>query len=219
MLVCTLLAMPSDDIRDAARLLLVEADALRPILESAAEADFDNDTVCTGWSVRDVLSHCGAALTMVARGETHAFTPEDNERDVNFRRTWPIAEVLDELFAGYEQGAAAIDAAGGPLDGVGLGEWMHGGDVREALGAADPYASAGSDLAFGLLLERSAALGKPLIDVAIDGTRHTFGSGPPPAASLETDLETFVRLCGGRRPDPDRYTLVGAEPAELVLFS
>lgn len=198
---------------------MIEGQALRPVLEAAPDDAFDAPTVCAGWSVRDVLAHCGAALTRVAEGDVHRFTPEDNEADVAPRRAWPLDDVLAELFAGYSAAARAIDDAGGALDGVGLGEWMHGGDVREALGAERPYTSEGSDLALGLLLDRSALLGKPGVVVRIDGELHHFGRDDDVAGRLVTDLETFIRLCGNRRPNPDRYQLEGVDPAELVLFT
>jgi hypothetical protein len=44
-----------------ARLLRAEHDALLPILRRAAGPAFDRPTACPGWSVRDVLAHCGAA--------------------------------------------------------------------------------------------------------------------------------------------------------------
>ncbi len=203
--------------RPAARLLAIEARLLPPILERADAASFDRPTVCTGWSVRDVLAHCGAALTAVAAGDLHGFTPEDNQRDVQERRGWPLDEVLEELWRGYRQGAAAIHAAGGPLDGIGLGEWMHGGDVRDALGEPDAYTSDGLDLALELLTDRARATGRPAIDVRVDGRPLAYGAGPP-VGSLQTDAETYVRLCGGRRPDPARFELEGAAAADLVLF-
>ena len=49
-----------------ARLLRTEYDALLPILQRTPEPAFDRPTACPGWSVRDVLAHCGAALTRVA---------------------------------------------------------------------------------------------------------------------------------------------------------
>jgi uncharacterized protein (TIGR03083 family) len=202
--------------RPAARLLTVEALAIRPILEDLAPSQFDLPTVCTGWSVRDVLGHCAAALTMTAQGTLHDFSPEENEADVAERRSWPVEDVLDELFRGYEDASTAIDAAGGPLDGIGLGEWIHGGDVREAVGAPHPYTSEGADLAFEVMLERSNR--KPAVDVVIDGRVGRFGGEGEPAGVLRTDLETFMRLCSGRLPDPSRYELTGIEPATLVLF-
>ncbi len=205
--------------RPAARILLLEADALRPVLEAAPPEAYDRPTVCDGWSVRDVLAHCGAALTRSASGDLHGFTPEDNQADVAARRPWPLADVIGELMAGYRDAAAAIDAAGGRLDAIGLGEWVHGGDVREALGAADPYASAGAELALDLLAARSDRDGRPTLDVAVGGRRLRFGPEGEAVGELRTDVETFVRLCAGRRPDPTRYRLTGAAPADLVLFS
>ena len=207
--------------RPAALLLLIEADALRPIIEGLSEEQFDAPTVCTGWSVRDVLGHCGAALTRVVADDLHSFSPAENEIDVERRRGWPIADVLDELFRGYEAAAVEIDMAGGRLDATGLGEWMHGGDVRDAVGAANPYASEGSELAFELLLERSAGGSDPTprLEVTAGALSGRFGGEGAADGTLATDLETFVRLSGGRRPDPDRYRLRGADPGDLVLFT
>lgn len=206
-------------LRPAAEILLIEAAALRPILEAAAPDAFDRETVCTGWSVRDVLGHCGAALTRAATGDLHRFTPADNEIDVSERRGWPLADVIDELYRGYEAAARAIEAAGGRLDGIGIGEWVHGGDVREALGVGEPYASEGIELAIGLLIERSVAMGNKRLDVSVGGERYAFGSGDTPEGRVRTDAATFVRLCSGRRPDPTRYQLSGCTEADLVLFS
>jgi hypothetical protein len=35
---------------------------------------------------------------------------------------------------------------------------------------------------------------------------------------LVTDVPTLIRLCAGRRPDPVRYRLTGADPAGYHLF-
>ena len=217
--------------RDAAIILLVESEAIKPILASLEPEAFDYETVCAGWSVRDVLGHCGAALSMAVANSLHGFSPAENEVDVVERRGWPVDRVIDELFGGYASAAIEIDKAGGDLDGLGLGEWMHGGDVRSAVGAPNPYTSEGADLAFALLLDRSAAKyhaqgttsravisDKPALDVTVDGMNRRFGGGGDAVGSLTTDLETFVRLCGGRRPDPARFDLEGAPASDLVLF-
>lgn len=204
--------------RPAAEILVVEAGALRPILAEAPSSGFDLPTVCADWSVRDVLAHCGAALTATASGELHGFTPADNQRDVDERRSWPLRDVLDELFRGYQAAAVAIDAAGGRLDGIGLGEWMHGGDVREALGRSDAYVSEGIELALGLLCERSASRGRPRIDVHVSDRVLPFGTRDGAAGRVETDVATFVRLCGNRRPDLQRARFVGCGPDDFVLF-
>jgi uncharacterized protein (TIGR03083 family) len=87
-------------VRAAAQILLAEAAALPGFLDGLSNEAFDRPTVCTGWSVRDVLAHCSAALSHVAAGTVHSFSPEDNERDVETRRSWPLSDVLDELYRG-----------------------------------------------------------------------------------------------------------------------
>jgi uncharacterized protein (TIGR03083 family) len=204
--------------RPAAQLLLVEADVLPAVLDRAAAADFDRPTVCTGWSVRDVLAHCGAALSALVAGTTGTFTPEENQRDVDERASWPVERVIAELLTSYRGAADIIDAAGGPADGLGLGEWIHGGDVREPLGEPDAFASAGVELAIGLIGERSVVRSAPALDVVVDGEAVPFGTGAV-AGRLVTDRATLVRLVSGRRPDRQRFELTGSvTPDDLVLF-
>ncbi|MGH8965012.1 MAG: maleylpyruvate isomerase family mycothiol-dependent enzyme, partial [Actinomycetes bacterium] len=112
-----------------ARLLLTERDALLPLLRRTSADAFDRPTVCTDWSVRDVIAHCASALIRVATGTAHGFSPAENQADVDERRPWPIADVLAELEHAYELGAQSDAVAL-----LALGEWVHGGDIREALG-------------------------------------------------------------------------------------
>lgn len=204
--------------RPAALILLEEAVALRAVLASVPEPAFDRPTVCTGWSVRDVLAHCGAALSASAAGTQHSYSAAANQRDVDLRKHWSLTEVLSELYEGYGAAAGAIDRAGGALDGVGLGEWIHGGDVREALGASNPYTSAGVELAIPLLVERSRARSISRVEAHVDGRMLFLGTGES-VGLLTTDTETFVRLCGGRRPASNRFEVEGITQADLVLFS
>lgn len=204
----------------AARLLLAERDELLPLLRQAPAEAFGRPTVCPGWPVRDVLAHCAAALTMAAAGSLHAFTPELNEADVALRRSWPLADVLAELENSYEAAAEAMTRADGGLDGLALGEWIHGGDVREALGAPGAYASAGFGDACVLLAARSRARKTPLTEVTLPGAALTLGVAAPgrPPAHLRTAEGTLIRLYAGRPADPGSYHLTGADPAELVIF-
>jgi hypothetical protein len=48
-----------------------------------------------------------------------------------------------ELEKGYGSGAEAVTEAQGRLDGLALGERIHGEDVREALCEPEPYESVG----------------------------------------------------------------------------
>ena len=204
----------------AARLLLAERDALLPVLRRSPADAFDRPTVCTGWSVRDVLAHCGSALTRVADGTLHDFSPEANEADVAERRPWPLEAVVAELERGYAAAAPVIAAAGGGLDGIALGEWVHGGDVREPLGAPRPYESEGVEDALVLLVERSRRRAVPPTRVRLPDRELRLGvaedAGTP--AELVTDVPTLMRLCSGRHPDPARFRLAGADPSRYLLF-
>jgi uncharacterized protein (TIGR03083 family) len=203
-----------------ARLLLTERDALLAVLRRTPADAFDRPTVCAGWSVRDVLAHCGSALVRLAEGRLHAFTPELNELDVAERRGWPLEAVVAELERGYGGAAPALTAAGGRLDGVALGEWVHGGDVREALEEPAAYESAGVEDALVLLVERSRRRAVPATRVRLPDRELLLGVAGDAGqrAELVTDVPTLVRLCSGRRPDPARYRLQGADPGRYHLF-
>jgi uncharacterized protein (TIGR03083 family) len=201
-------------------LLRAEHDDLLPILHRTPEAKFSNPTACPGWSVRDVLAHCSSALHRTITGDLHAFTPEQNEVDVNERRSWPLQDVLAELATGYLGACEPIAAADGRLDGIALGEWIHGGDVRDALGEPAAYASAGYDDACALLAERTRKLAIPLVEVQIDSARLILGAPAPDRepATLRTDRSTLMRLVSGRPAQPADYELTGATAGELLVF-
>jgi uncharacterized protein (TIGR03083 family) len=202
----------------AARLLLAERDALLPILRRTPADAFDRPTVCTGWSVRDVLAHCSSALTRAAEGTLHDFSPEANEADVAERRPWPLEAVVAELERGYGAAAPVITAAGGRLDGIALGEWVHGGDVREPLGVPRAYESEGVEDALVLLVERSRRHAVPATRVRLPDRELWLGPAAGAPAELVIDVPTLVRLCSGRRPDPTRFRLDGATPDRYLLF-
>jgi uncharacterized protein (TIGR03083 family) len=203
-----------------ARLLRAEHDALLPILQRTPEPAFGRPTACPGWSVRDVLAHCGSALSRVVTGELHAFTPELNEIDVAERRAWPLARVLSELADGYLTAGPMIGGAGGRLDGIALGEWVHGGDVRAALAEPLAYESDGFGDACVLLGERSRRRSVTLVEASLPGEDLRLGVLSPgrPAAVLRTGNATLIKLFAGRPVEPGDYQLAGATPEELVIF-
>lgn len=157
---------------------------------------------------------------MTATRSWHGFSPAENQRDVDLRRDWPIEKLLDELDDGYGVTAEAATTAGGRLDGLALGEWVHGGDVRAALDLPNAYASEGGDDALVLLVERAGGADRQVPRTAVtlaDGRTLTLGSTEPPA-TLRTDPATLMRLCAGRDPDPTAYTLTGADPRAYRVF-
>ncbi len=202
------------------RLLRAEHDALLPILHRTPEPEFGRPTACPGWSVRDVLAHCSSALARVTADRLHAFTPELNEIDVAERRGWPLSAVLSELAAGYLEAGPVIGEAGGRLDGIALGEWIHGGDVRAALGEPLAYASEGFDDACALLVERTRRRGVALVEVSLPDRVLRLGVGDSgrPQATLVTGGAAMMRIFAGRPAEPSEYRLSGAAADELVVF-
>lgn len=217
------------DVRDPelpGRLLTTERDALIPLLRSRPDADFALATLaCPGWTVRDVLAHCSAALTRVVerRFEEGVFSPEANDRDIAERADWTNARVVDELERGMTEAGAAISRAGGALDAVALGEWVHAGDVRDALGVPGAYGGQRLSSALTLLtLVTRQKNHRPLhadLDDLDDPLRLGDLSGELTPARYIGDAPTLVRLYSGRPvPAGTRYELAGAEPAELNIF-
>ncbi|MFF6811208.1 maleylpyruvate isomerase family mycothiol-dependent enzyme [Streptomyces sp. NPDC012403] len=207
------------------RLLTVERDVLVPLLRGRADADFALPVVaCPGWTVRDVLAHCSAAFTRVLerRFEDGVFSPESNERDIAERAGWTNARVVDELERGMTEAGPVIARAGGALDILALGEWVHAGDVRVALGEPGAYAGAGLPYALTLLGQVTSGKGHlPLhadLDDADEPLRLGDATGERPPARYIGDGPTLVRLYAGRPVDGASYELAGAEAAELNIF-
>jgi uncharacterized protein (TIGR03083 family) len=211
---------PARDPQLPARLLRAEHDTLLPVLRRTPPDAFSRPTACPDWSVRDVLAHCAAALTRAATGRLHSFTPEQNELDVAERREWPLPDLLAELANGYLGAGPAIAAAGGKLDVIALGEWVHGGDVRDALGEQGAYASEGFGDACTLLGVWTRRREVPLVEARLPGRTLWFGAEVPgrAPAKLKTGPATLIKLFAGRPADPAGYELTGARVDELVVF-
>ncbi|MEU0911343.1 maleylpyruvate isomerase family mycothiol-dependent enzyme [Streptomyces althioticus] len=207
------------------RLLGVERDALLPLLRARGDGDFALPvTACPGWTVRDLLAHCSAALSRVveSRYEKDVFSPASNQRDIDERSGRTHAEILDELDRGMTEAGPVIAKAGGRLDAVALGEWVHAGDVRVALGEPGAYAGSGLPLALRLLAQVTGARGHvPLhadLDDADEPVRLGDVSGERPPARFIGDGPTLVRLYAGRPVDGASYELVGVDAGQLNIF-
>ncbi|NLU66119.1 maleylpyruvate isomerase family mycothiol-dependent enzyme [Streptomyces sp. HNM0574] len=215
--------MSERDPRLPGRLLLSERDTLLPLLRRLPEPAFALRTACPGWCVREVLAHCGAALVRIVEGRTEgAFGPEANAGDVAERARWPLGRVLDELERGLGEAGEVIAAADGRLDVIGLGEWVHAGDVRDALGEPGAYQGPGTGEALSLLQTVSRERGTPRVHVRLPDAPGELRFGNPvpgrPPARLESDAPTLVRLYTGRPLVGTRYRLHGAEERELVVY-
>ncbi|MEU4080614.1 hypothetical protein DEJ45_15980 [Streptomyces venezuelae] len=221
--------MCTDDKRDPwlpDRLLRTERDLLMPLLRRTPEEAYELRTACPGWTARQVLAHCGAALVRIVedRLEEGVFLPEANAGDVAEREDWPLGRILDELERGLTEAGPVIAAREDDrLDAVALGEWVHAGDVREAFGEPDAYCGAALDLALPLLSVTSRKRETPaLVGVLKEGTttRVSLGNetaGRPPA-TYKGDAATLIRIYAGRPLVRTRYELTGATEQELLIY-
>lgn len=207
------------------RLLLTERDALMPLLRKTSEGRFELRTACPGWTVRQVLAHCGAALMRIVEGrlEEGVFLPESNAADVAEREDWPLRRVLDELECGFtEAGPAIARYDDGLLDAVALGEWVHAGDVREALGEPGAYEGAGIRYALPLLEVTSGRRDTPLLHAHLTGRTATVVlgrvEGSRSVAEFHGDVATLMRIYTGRPLVGTQYRLHGATEQELLIY-
>jgi hypothetical protein len=136
------------------------------------------------------------------------------------RRPRPLPDVLAELANGYQQAGPVIADAGGKLDAIALGEWIHGGDVRAALGEPLAYASAGFEDACALLEPWARRRAIPLTEAHLPAATLMLGVAQPGrgAATLHTSPGGLMRIIAGRPVDPADYQLTGATTAELFVF-
>ncbi|MER7721029.1 maleylpyruvate isomerase family mycothiol-dependent enzyme [Streptomyces flaveolus] len=208
------------------RLLTIERDELVPLLRSRADGDFALPVkACPGWTVRDVLAHCSSALMRVveSRFEKGVFSPASNDRDIAERADWPNARIVDELERGMTEAGPVIGRAGGALDRVALGEWVHAGDVRVAFGEPGAYAGRGLPDALTLLTTVTRDLGHVPLHADLDDVDEPLKlgevSGERPPGRFIGDAPTLVRLYAGRPVDAGAgYELAGVEAAELNIF-
>ncbi|WP_345594962.1 maleylpyruvate isomerase family mycothiol-dependent enzyme [Streptomyces marokkonensis] len=208
------------------RLLATERDELVPLLRALADTDFALPVpACPGWTVRDVLAHCSAALLRVVenRFEDGVFSPESNDRDIAERADWTNARVVDELERGMTEAGPVVVRAGGALDGLALGEWVHAGDVRVALGEPGAYAGRGLPDALALLGTLTRDRGHVPLHADLDDADQPLKlgevSGERPPGRFIGDAATLLRLYAGRPlGEAAGYELAGVEEAELNLF-
>lgn len=205
-------------------LLRTERDTLLPLLRSAAARDFELRTACPGWTVRDVLAHCGSVLDRIvhSRFEPDVFSPECNDRDIAERADWTNAQVVDELERGLTDAGPVIAAAGGVRDTVALGEWVHAGDVREAWGLAGAYGGPGLPYALRLLVPRTHRRKTPLLVARLEDTGEELVLGAEQEGRApgryRGDAATLIKLYADRPLVGTRYELEGVKEAELSAF-
>ncbi|MBV2355733.1 maleylpyruvate isomerase family mycothiol-dependent enzyme [Streptomyces sp. J2-1] len=217
-------AQPARDPALPGRLFGAELESLVPVLRECPDAGFGRPVAaCPGWTVRDVLAHCSGDLTQVVNGDfgDDLGSPEANERDIAARADWPHTRIVDELEHGLRHAGPAVAAAGGPLDKVALGVWLHGGDVRDTLGVPGAYDGPGLPDALALLSRLTHERGRPLVHACFDGAGAPFVLGAPAPGvrpvRFHGDAPTLIRLCSGRATHAT-YELSGGVAEALNMF-
>jgi uncharacterized protein (TIGR03083 family) len=98
-----------------------ERDAVVAFLHGLSDADWDKPSQCEGWTIKDVVSHMGAAahgfftpwvVGLIVNGDVEAH----NDRDAEKRKSWAPAKVLKE----YEKWSKRAGVAHAALQKPGL---------------------------------------------------------------------------------------------------
>src|SRR4051794_27957635 len=143
------MALPRSEVSDG---LLDELDRFEALLRTIDAAGWDRPSRCAGWTVGDVARHTVGGIADVVAGRLDGLgSPEVTEREVAERAGRSPEQLADEC-AEVRKGAAGLlplfddaawaAAAPGGYEGT-LGDgvealwydtWMHGDDIRAALG-------------------------------------------------------------------------------------
>jgi uncharacterized protein (TIGR03083 family) len=185
---------------------------LADLLDSISEAQWDTQSLCEGWRVREVIAH----LTMAARYSEEAFMAELRDCDFDFTRlsnhiagrdaSLPPAEFVKNLHSDVMH---HWTPPGGGYHGALTHVVIHGLDITVPLGVPrrsadeamivvlDGLTKGGGHAHFGVQVD-----GRSLQATDVD---WTYGAGPP-LRGAAGDLALV--LCGRRLP----YTHLDGEP-------
>ena len=191
-------------------------------LESLPEAAWDKESLCEGWTIRDLVSHLvGNAADMVAQNFADAGSPEYNQRQVDERKGRSAAELLAEW---AEQGPAfealieSLDddfwkspylefgTVGQALQRFAEDIWVHTQDIRIPLGdepAPGPGLDAVLDVIAFDLPKRCARLAPGIASVrlAVDGSMREATVGTEGESIEITGDPIALALAGTGRVD------------------
>jgi hypothetical protein len=132
------------------------------------------------------------------------------------------SQVVDELERGMSEAGPVLAGSDGMWDGVAFGEWVHAGDVREALGEPEAYGGPGLPDALVLLARVTREWGDHVPLQAdlddLDEPLHLGKTGDErPSARFVGNGPTLVRLYTGRSVEGIKYDLTGVETEVLNM--
>lgn len=221
------------------------------VLHGITEDDWNRSTGCPGWTVKDQLAHMvwsarlltGQVPPDIALPELdHVRSPmaEYMERDVQARRDVPGPDVLAEFDEARAAGIAALRAvpetdwdvpAPGPmgfemprsryLPIAVFDQYVHGEDIRTALGWDRDLASAAAEHSFERIrLGLGAGLERPVRVVCTGpGSRVLDVGEGEPVATLTVDAADLVSLAAGRDVPVGEPVIEGDAAAATALLA
>ena len=159
--------------------LLDQYRSFAELIGSLNVPDWNCETRCTGWQVRDVAGHVvGQAIDTVS-GAIGTRTPDHQAAALRGESPPALAARLHHVMDSIEELATAFDdaawSAPSPVPGLSLGQgvhallndaYLHGDDIRAALGLpfdAGPGLSASLDFVLGALLRDEATAAEPAV--------------------------------------------------------
>jgi len=162
------------------------------------------------WTVKDNFAHMAGAADDVLNGRIEdAATDPWTQAQVDARRDHTLARVLDEWERLGPTMDTLLDQLGDAMDPrLFIDQWTHEQDVRGAVavpgGGDAPVVAWGARVLVGGWVHRITRAGLPALTIRSDDGEWVAGDtatdgGPGPAASLDIDAFTAMRVGVGRR--------------------
>jgi uncharacterized protein (TIGR03083 family) len=208
------------------------------LCEPFDEADWDKETACPGWTVKDQVAHLGGLEAMFLGRPQPPALPERaphirndigaaNEAVVEVRRSWTGKQVLDELREISEERLAQLrqmsdeDLAKDSWTPIGPGTyrdlirvrafdaWVHEQDIREAVGRAGHLDGPVAENALArCLMAMPFVVGKKA--AAPEGSTVVFEVTGPTQSTLAIEVSAGRARPTGEIPDdPDVRLEIG----------
>ena len=206
------MALPRNQVADG---LLDELDRFEALLRTIDAAEWDRPSRCAGWTVGDVARHTVGGIADVVAGQLDGLgSPEVTAREVAERAGHSPAQLADEcaevrkgaagLLPLFDDAAWAAPAPGGYKGTLGDGvealwydTWMHGDDIRAALGREPELGPALPGALSHIRFELAKLDWNGAVPTADDPNAHTFlmvatGRAEPGTYAGETPVNVYA---------------------------
>jgi uncharacterized protein (TIGR03083 family) len=203
--------------------MIAEYQAFAELVRSVSDSEWQRPTRCEGWRVADVAAHVAGILDDVVHLRLDGIgTPEATQRQVDERRSFGPAELADELEQNTKLGidvangfdddswngpapAGLVHTVGWGVEGLWYDTFVHGDDIRAALGRQSVRPPASLNGAVSHVAQLLEDRGWGPATLALDGVDE-FPVGGGGGRRITGDPLEFVLAATGRL-DPARIGL------------